>query len=100
MLDYAQEAVQMTADLSRADLDTNRQLNLALMRLMEVIGEAAIRVPDDFRSRYPKIPWQQISALRNRLIHGYDVVDFDILWAVIHDDCDVNGEDGFQGVWP
>jgi uncharacterized protein with HEPN domain len=46
--------------------------NLAIMRLMEVVGEAAARVPDAFRQRHPAVPWRDIADLRNRLIHGYD----------------------------
>lgn len=61
-------------------------MNLALMRLMEIVGEAAARVPDDFRSCHPQEPWRDISDLRNRLIHGYDSINFDILWAIIQTD--------------
>ncbi len=76
----------MVRGRSRGDLDTDRQLNLALVRLVEVIGEAAARVPEDFRCRFPQVPWRQTVALRNRLMHGYDVIDFDILWAVLNQD--------------
>lgn len=70
----------------RADLDQDRLLNLALVRLLEIIGEAANRVPEEQRAYLPQIPWPQIVSLRNRLIHGYDEVDFDILWQiVVHD---------------
>jgi len=89
MLDHAREATEMVRGRSRGDLDTDRQLNLALVRLVEVIGEAAARVPEDFRCRYPQVPWRQTVALRNRLIHGYDVIDFDILWAVLQQDLPV-----------
>jgi len=82
MLDHAREAVEMIQGRSRADLDTGRMLNLALVRLVEVIGEAASRVPEEFRSRYPEVPWRQTVGMRNRLLHGYDTVDFDILWAI------------------
>jgi uncharacterized protein with HEPN domain len=74
MLEHAREAVEMTRGRSRADLDTDRKLNLALVRLVEVIGEASTRVPDDFRLRHPGLPWRDVSDLRNRLIHGYDTV--------------------------
>lgn len=86
MLDHACEAVEMARGRSRADLDTDRQLNLSLVRLMEVVGEAAIRVPRDFRDQHPGVPWQDIADLRHRLIHGYDTVNFDLLWAVVQED--------------
>ncbi len=86
MLDHAKEAVAMIEGKRRADLDRDRQLNLALVRLMEIIGEAASRIPEDARCRYPQVPWTQIVSLRNRLIHGYDAVDFDILWEILKSD--------------
>jgi uncharacterized protein with HEPN domain len=86
MLDHGREAVTMAAGKTRTDLDTDRKLNLALVRLLEIIGEAASRTPDDERTQYPQIPWGQIVGLRNRLIHGYDSVDFDILWQIVNHD--------------
>jgi uncharacterized protein with HEPN domain len=83
MLDHAREAVAMAAGRTRADLDTDRQFNLALVRLVEIIGEAANRVPDAERAGMSQIPWPQNVSLRNRLIHGYDEVDFDILWQIV-----------------
>ena len=52
-------------------------------------GEAANRVPDEVRSQYPELPWTQMIAARNRLIHGYDSIDFDILWVIIKGDLPV-----------
>ena len=75
MLDHAQEAITLTRGKARADLDSDRVLNLALVRLLEVVGEAAGRVSEEERARYPEIPWPQIVGLRNRLIHGCDAVD-------------------------
>ena len=86
MLDHSREAVEMTRGRTRADLDRDRLLNLALVRLVEVIGEAASHVPEEFRSRHPQVPWHQTMGMRNRLIHGYDTVNFDILWAIIQKD--------------
>ena len=86
MLDHTREAVAMAKGKTRADLDADRMLNLSLVRLLEIVGEAAGRIPDDERSRYPDIPWPEIVSLRNRLIHGYDSVDFDILWQIITND--------------
>ena len=86
MLDHAREAAGIAVGKSRADLDNDRKLNLALVRLLEVVGEAASRTPADERTQYPQIPWAQIVGLRNRLIHGYDSVDFDILWQIVTHD--------------
>lgn len=83
MLDHAREAVAMARGRQRHELDADRQLNLALVRLIEIIGEAAARVTTKGRELAPEIPWQQIVGMRNRLIHGYDEVDFDILWQVV-----------------
>ena len=79
MLTHAQEAVALVQGKQRDDLDNDRLLNLALVRLLEIIGEAANRIPRESQLEQPEIPWMQIIGLRNRLIHGYDAVDFDIL---------------------
>jgi len=86
MLDAAREGVQMAQGKTRAALDADCPLNLSLVRLLEIDGEAASRVPARERAKYPGIPWAQIVGLRNRLIHGYDNVDFDILWHIVTQD--------------
>ncbi len=86
MLDHAQEALNMIEGLSREDLDHDRKLNLALVRLLEVVGEAAGRLSPAFREKNKMIPWFEIISLRNRLIHGYDMVDFDMLWSILEKD--------------
>ena len=86
MLDHAREAVSLVEGKTRADLDTDRLLNLALVRLLEIVGEAANRIPPEEQAQHPQIPWAQIVGLRNRLIHGYDSVDFDILWQIVDQD--------------
>lgn len=86
MLDYAREARELVRGRSRHDLDTDRSLNLALGRLLEIVGEAAAHVPAEERERWPAIPGADIVGLRNRLIHGYYEVDFDVLWAILQED--------------
>ncbi|RME91049.1 MAG: DUF86 domain-containing protein [Anaerolineae bacterium] len=86
MLEHAREAVKIAHGRSRQDLGNDRMFNLAETRLLEIIGEAARRVPIDYQLEHPEIPWSQIIGLRNRLIHGYDAIDFDILWAIIQND--------------
>jgi uncharacterized protein with HEPN domain len=86
ILAHAREAVDICKGKTRADLDNDRLLNLALSRLLEIIGEAANRVPEEIQKKYPELPWLQMIGARNRLIHGYDSVDFDILWAIVKND--------------
>lgn len=89
MLDHAVEAVEMIRGKTREDLDKDRKLNLSLVRLMEIIGEAASRIPKQDQKDYPEVPWPDIVSLRNRLIHGYDNVDLDILWQILSKDLPV-----------
>jgi uncharacterized protein with HEPN domain len=86
MLDYSREAVALLRDRKRADLDSERALGLAILRCVEIVGEAASRVPVDIQQRYPNIPWPQIIGMRNRLVHGYDIVDYDIVWSTVTQD--------------
>jgi len=86
MVDHATEALNMIKGRTREDLDNDRQLNLSLVRLLEIVGEAASRTSESTRSSHSELPWIQIIGLRNRLIHGYDEVDFDILWTILQDD--------------
>ncbi len=86
MLDHSIEAVSLIRDKNRTDLDNDRVLSLALIRLLEIIGEAANRIPKNERKNYADIPWPQIISLRNRLIHGYDSVDMEILWQIVSND--------------
>ena len=86
MLDHAREAVGMIEGKKRADLHEERMLELSLVRLIEVIGEAAARVTSKGRERYGSMPWSQIVGMRNRLVHGYDQVDLDVLWDTIEYD--------------
>ncbi len=86
MLDHSREAVALVADKTRAHLSGNRLLQLGLVRLVEIIGEAAARVSKDGRARCPTIPWDDVIGMRNKLIHGYDMVDLNILWDTVTDD--------------
>ena len=86
MRDHAAEAAEMARGRSREDLDTDRLLNLALVRLLAMVGEGARLVPEEFRARHAAVPWCDISDRGSRLIHGYDTINFDIVWAVIQDE--------------
>jgi uncharacterized protein with HEPN domain len=77
----AAEAVQaFVAGRQRADLPTDRMLVLAIERAIEIIGEAATKVSAETKEAGVDVPWQQIVAMRNRLVHAYFAVDTAILW--------------------
>jgi uncharacterized protein with HEPN domain len=86
MLDHAKEAVELMQDKGRPDLEGSRVLQLALVRLIEIVGEAAGRVSKKKQRELSNIPWAEIIGMRNRLIHGYDFLDLDILWQTVDED--------------
>lgn len=83
MLDAARQAMAFTAGRSRADLDTDTMLMLALTRLLEILGEAAKNVSPKTRALTPELPWRQIAGTRDRIVHGYFDVDLDVVWRII-----------------
>ncbi len=86
MLHHSREAVALLGDASLEDLGRNRVIQLALTRLVEIVGEAANRVSQATRERKRNIPWPGIIGMRNRLVHGYDVIDLDLLWRTVKED--------------
>ncbi len=86
MRDHAHEAMVLMHGRLQQDLESDRMLELAVVRLLEVVGEAASRVSKKMRDDSDRIPWTQVMGLRNRLIHGYDSVDMDIVWEILHQD--------------
>jgi len=86
MLDHAKEAADLIAGKDKTELQHNRVLELALIRLVEIVGEASVKVSSETQAKYPSIPWPQVIGMRNRLIHGYDSVDLDVLWDTIEVD--------------
>ena len=83
MRDHAREAIGFSSGRRRSDLDTDRMLQLSLMQLVQIIGEAANSIPLAEHTKHPQIPWKQIIGVRNRLVHAYDRVDPDILWEIV-----------------
>jgi uncharacterized protein with HEPN domain len=81
MIDAAEDALRFIADRSRSDLDTDRMLLFALVRAVEIIGEAATKVSDGTRNAHPGIPWKSVIGMRHRLVHAYFDIDADILWV-------------------
>lgn len=85
IIDAATEALGFIRHRRREDLDHDRQLVWALVKAVEIIGEAAAQLSDEARTQIPGIPWRNIIGMRNRLVHAYFDVNLDILWKTITD---------------
>jgi uncharacterized protein with HEPN domain len=85
MLLAARDAVGFVAGLDEAAFTASRLHQNAVIRALEVLGEAANRVSSGFRATHPDVPWRQATAMRHRLIHGYADVRLDLVWRVTRD---------------
>ncbi len=85
MLDATNAALRFVEGKSRADLDHDEMLLFALVRAVEVIGEAAGKVSADGRAEMPAVRWSAIVGMRNRLVHAYFDIDRNVLWATVND---------------
>src|SRR6266566_4400854 len=86
MIAFAEKVLTYTRGLNQADFEANEQTYDATLRNLELIGEAAMHIPARARENTPHIPWRQIVATRNKLIHGYLGIDNDTLWSIVRDD--------------
>ena len=86
MLDMARKAVTKTQGVSREAYDADENLRLALIHLIQVIGEAARQVSDQFVEDHPTVPWANIIGMRHKVVHDYLGVDEDIVWQVATSD--------------
>ena len=86
MIGFAEKAITYTAGLDQAAFVASGLNYDATLRNLELIGEAATRIPEAVRAANPQLPWRLVTATRNRLIHGYLGIDNDILWSIIQSD--------------
>jgi len=86
MLEAAKEAILFSENRTRDDLDSDRSLGLSLLKLIEIVGEAATQVSDQSRETFSMIPWRNIIGMRNRLIHAYFDVNLSIVWDTVTTD--------------
>ena len=86
MIGCAEKVVAYTDDFNQERFSKGGLNFDATLRNLELIGEAATRIPESVRTAHPQIPWRQVIAARNRLIHGYLGIDNDTLWNIVQDD--------------
>ncbi len=86
MLDAAREACEFARGACREDLDQDRKLTLALVKAIEIVGEAAYQISDQTRRLLPELPWDDIVGMRHRLVHAYFDINLEILWNTVQKD--------------
>ena len=86
MIQFAEKVMAYTRGMDQARFIADTQAYDATLRNLELIGEAATRIPNAIRDTHPDIPWRAIVGTRNRLAHGYMRVDDDLVWDIIQND--------------
>jgi len=92
-LDYVEDILEamdkaeiLLEDVTYDQFEADFRINFAVVRALEIMGEATKRLPISIRQRYPDVPWRGIAGMRDRIIHGYDNVDLQIVWDVVKRD--------------
>lgn len=86
MLTAIDEAAEFTKGISFEAFTQDRRTVNAVIRSLEVLGEAAKHVPDDARGKAPNVPWKYMTGMRDKLIHAYFGVDLSIVWTVVKEE--------------
>jgi uncharacterized protein with HEPN domain len=86
ILDSIKAIEEFSKDISREKLETNRLIQSAVTREIEIIGEAVKNFPNSFKEKHSEIPWKDIAGTRDKMIHHYFGIDLDILWNIIKKD--------------
>jgi uncharacterized protein with HEPN domain len=86
MLETARKIGSRAQRLDRAEFDADEDVRLALAHLVQILGEAASRVSQAFCDEHPEVPWREIVGMRNKIVHDYMGLDFDVVWQVVAED--------------
>lgn len=83
ILDAMEKAELLLVDVSYDDFEADFRINFAVIRALEIVGEATKRLPLSIRQQYPDVPWADMAGMRDKIIHGYDVVNLRIVWDTV-----------------
>ncbi len=86
IVDHAEKATRFVQDISFDAFSANDEKVFAVVRALEVIGEAARHIPKSLRDKYPAVPWQQVTGMRDKITHEYFSIDLEVVWRTIHED--------------
>jgi len=85
MVEYVGKAVHFTEGMEYDEFVRDEKTALAVVKALEIVGEAAEKIPAHVKERHPRIPWREMAGMRDRLTHGYFSVDLSIVWKVVKD---------------
>jgi uncharacterized protein with HEPN domain len=83
ILDAMDKAEILLEEVTYEQFVSDFRINFAVVRALEIVGEATKRLPMTLRDQYPSIPWKEMAGMRDRIIHGYDDVNFRIVWDTV-----------------
>ena len=83
MIEASENAVAFVSGRNRSDLDTDRMLLFAVVRAIEIMGEAASKITDETRVAQPAVPWHAMVGMRNRLVHAYFEINAQMVWETV-----------------
>ncbi len=86
MLLYCEQAEQFASTLTVEEFQASRLHQLAVVKAVETVGEAASKISDETQQAHPEIPWPSIIAMRNRLVHGYGSIRLGVVWRTVKED--------------
>ncbi|MBM4049130.1 MAG: DUF86 domain-containing protein [Planctomycetes bacterium] len=86
MLEASEKAERFVQGMTLDDFQRDEKTAFAVVRALEIIGEAARHIPKDMRARYPEVPWEDIVGMRNIVIHEYFGIDLEVIWKTVHRD--------------
>lgn len=83
LIEACEDILSFTAGMSYSDFAGDKKTVNAVIRSLEIIGEATKNLPISFRSNYPDVPWKQMAGMRDKLIHEYFGIDKQMVWQAI-----------------
>jgi uncharacterized protein with HEPN domain len=86
ILEYAEKAQRFAQAVDWEKFQRNEEKVLAVIRTLEVMGEAARHIPNELRTQYPRVPWRGLTGMRDKVIHDYAGVDLEVVWNTVHKD--------------
>ncbi|MGB8646929.1 MAG: DUF86 domain-containing protein [Anaerolineae bacterium] len=86
IVEYSNKAMQFIQGIDFAAFQEDEEKTFAVVRALEVVGEAASHIPASLRDKYPQIPWSRVTGMRNKIIHDYFGVDAEVVWKTVRED--------------